>query len=228
MTSKKQSAIIKAQKQTLNDSRKAQRKEIKKMKVTSTLNAWKEAQKHIHNYEKDHEASKNAGYSIYRGDEGYIADLEARLEVNLDSGETFNIWIEEAKTEQTESNTASEGKYIIVDIKIDTDNGSRKTTTTDEAITYISNTTKLSDIGAFIANVEKMLRQAKKSAKNGSRATVTIYTNDGKHRNLWMARAEDINDDSIYFSPSSTNANPEHDFIITSITAINILRALEI
>ena len=198
------------------------------MKVTSTLNAWKEAQKHIHNYKKDHDASRNAGCNIYRGDEGYISDLTTRLEVNFDSGESFNIWIEEAEAEQPETDTASAEKYISVDIKIDTDNGSRRTTTSDETAIYINSETKISHVGAFIANVERMLKQAKKSTKNGSRATVTLYTNDGKHINLWMARPDDINDDGIYFSPSSKNKHPEHDFIITSITAAGIMRELSI
>jgi hypothetical protein len=43
--------------------------------------------------------TRNAGYEIYDstlGDEhGYICDLGNRLEVNLPSGETVNIWIEE-------------------------------------------------------------------------------------------------------------------------------------
>lgn len=198
------------------------------MKVTSALNAWKEAQKHVHNYKKDHEASKNAGYSIYRGDEGYVSDLDTRLEVNLNSGESFNIWIEEAEAEQPENNISGAEKYISVDIKIDTDNGSRRTTTSDETAVYINSATKISNIGAFIANVEKMLKQAKKSTKNGSRATVTIYTNDGNRINLWMARPDDINEEGIYFSPSSKNENPEHDFIITSITAAGIMRELSI
>ena len=198
------------------------------MKVTSKLNAWKEAQKHINNYEKDHEASKNAGYSIYRGDEGYISDLEERLEVNLNSGESFNIWIEEAEAEHPENDTASAEKYIDFEIKVDTYNGSRRTTTSDETSIYINSKTKISHIGSFIANVERMLKQAKKSTKNGSTATVTLYTNDGKQINLWTARPEDINDDGIYFSPSSKNENPEHDFIITSITANGIMRELAI
>ena len=198
------------------------------MKVTSTLNAWKEAQNHVHNYEKDHDASRGAGYNIYRGDEGYISDLESRLEVNLNSGESFNIWIEEAEAEQPENDTASAGKYISVGIKIDTDNGSRRTTTSDETAIYINSETKISHIGAFIANVERMLKQAKKSAKNGSTATVTIFTNDGKCINLWMARPDDISDEGIYFSPSSKNENPEHDFIISSVTAAGIMRELAI
>ena len=43
--------------------------------------------------------TRNAGYPIYDsnlGDEyGYICDLGNRLEVNLASGKTINIWIEE-------------------------------------------------------------------------------------------------------------------------------------
>lgn len=48
-------------------------------------------------YYFDQEASKKAGYDIYRGKEdptGWISDLGDRLEVNLPNGETFNIWIE--------------------------------------------------------------------------------------------------------------------------------------
>lgn len=198
------------------------------MTVTSVLNAWKEAQKHVHNYEKEHEASHNAGYNIYRGDDGYICDLGARLEVNLSSGESFNIWIEEAEAEKPEKDTASAEKYVNIDIKIDTDNGSRRTTTSDETALYINSEAKISHIGEFIANVERMLKQAKKSTKNGSRATVTLYTNDGKHANLWTACPDDINEDGIYFSPSSKNEHPEHDFIITSITAAGIMRELAI
>lgn len=198
------------------------------MKVTSTLNAWKEAQKHIHNYEKDHDASRGAGYNIYRGDEGYISGLESRLEINLDSGESFNIWIEEAEAEQTETDTTGAEKYISVDIKTDTDTRSRRTTTRDEAVICISSKTRLSQIGAFVESVKKMLKQAKKSTKNGGCSVITIFTDDGKVKNLWMAREGDISDEGIYFSPSSKNENPEHDFIITSMTAADILKELSI
>lgn len=182
-------------------------------------------------YIKDEGASAAAGYDIFRSTlkdcNAWISDLGDRLEINFENGETVNIWIEE-EAEQPETVAASAEKHISVDIKIDTDNGSRRTTTTDETAIYINSKTKISHIGAFIANVERMLKQAKKSTKNGSRATVTLYTNDGKHINLWMARPDDINDDGIYFSPSSKNEHPEHDFIITSLSASGIMRELAI
>lgn len=50
-------------------------------------------------YYKNEIKSANAGYPIYDstlGDEiGYISDLGNRIEVNLSTGKTVNIWIEE-------------------------------------------------------------------------------------------------------------------------------------
>lgn len=48
--------------------------------------------------------TKRAGYPIFRSSVeyyNYICDLGDRLEVNLESGETVNIWIDE--TEETEA-----------------------------------------------------------------------------------------------------------------------------
>ncbi len=49
---------------------------------------------------KDEQSSGRAGYPIYRSTADdhyydYICDLGCRLEINLRSGETVNIWIEE-------------------------------------------------------------------------------------------------------------------------------------
>ena len=51
-------------------------------------------------YEKDENASNTAGYNIYRSrlnHYDYICDLGDRLEVNLASGKTVNIWIESSE-----------------------------------------------------------------------------------------------------------------------------------
>jgi len=40
-------------------------------------------------------ASNRAGYDIWEGERGWISDLETRLEVNLHSGRSFNIWYED-------------------------------------------------------------------------------------------------------------------------------------
>lgn len=192
-----------------------------KMKVTSTLNAWKEAQKHITNYEKDHEASKNAGYNIYKGENGYICDLETRLEVNLDNGESFNIWIEE---ESHEPKTTKTEKYINIDITTEETTNGKTTTTQEQTYIFLSASTTLSSIGEFVATVERYIKQAKKTTKKGNKATINIFVDNGK-ANCWTARPEDVSDDGIYFSPSISNEHPEHDLFITGK---NLLKELSI
>lgn len=51
-------------------------------------------------YSKDENSSARAGYPVFRSSVeyyNYICDLGDRLEVNLESGETVNIWIDEAE-----------------------------------------------------------------------------------------------------------------------------------
>ena len=51
-------------------------------------------------YNKDENSSARAGYPVFRSSVeyyNYICDLGNRLEVNLESGETVNIWIDEAE-----------------------------------------------------------------------------------------------------------------------------------
>lgn len=69
------------------------------MKVNSKEQAWVEADKLFPtDYIKDAAKSETAGYDIYYstcdGVNAWISDLEDRLEVNLATGETVNIWIE--------------------------------------------------------------------------------------------------------------------------------------
>ena len=69
------------------------------MKVNSKEQAWVEADKLFPtDYIKDEKKSDIAGYDIYYstcdGVNAWISDLEDRLEVNLATGETVNIWIE--------------------------------------------------------------------------------------------------------------------------------------
>ena len=70
------------------------------MKVKSKQEAWKIADGIFNtDYIKDEHRSKNAGYDIYHstaaGVNAWISDLGNRLEVNLENGETVNIWIDE-------------------------------------------------------------------------------------------------------------------------------------
>lgn len=62
-------------------------------------------------YEKDVKSSEHAGYPVYRSTaEGhyydYICDLNDRLEVNLSTGESINVWVKPEKVAE-ESNDES-------------------------------------------------------------------------------------------------------------------------
>ena len=70
------------------------------MKVNSREQAWREADNLFPtDYIKDEKKSDAAGYDIYystcEGVNAWISDLDNRLEINLATGETVNIWIEE-------------------------------------------------------------------------------------------------------------------------------------
>lgn len=72
------------------------------MKATSKAQAWEIANEIFPtDYIKDDAQSERAGYGIYystaaAGVHAWISDLEDRLEVNLPSGKTVNIWIDES------------------------------------------------------------------------------------------------------------------------------------
>ena len=70
------------------------------MKVRNKQEAWNKADVIFPtDYMKDEARSARAGYDIYfstaDGTYAWICDLGNRLEVNLPTGETVNIWIEE-------------------------------------------------------------------------------------------------------------------------------------
>lgn len=72
------------------------------MQVNSKKEAWDKADEIFPtDYIKDYAKSKIAGYDIYcstcDGVNAWICDLGDRLEVNLATGETVNIWIDEPK-----------------------------------------------------------------------------------------------------------------------------------
>ena len=70
------------------------------MTVNSRQEAWTKADALFPtDYMKDDIRSARAGYDVYsstaEGVNAWISDLGDRLEVNLETGETVNIWIEE-------------------------------------------------------------------------------------------------------------------------------------
>lgn len=66
------------------------------MTVLSREEAWVEASKLMeHDFDYNQAYSKNAGYPVYTNEDGWVSDLNTRLEVNLSDGTTTNIWIKQ-------------------------------------------------------------------------------------------------------------------------------------
>lgn len=70
------------------------------MTVNNRKTAWEKADIIFPtDYAKDERRSERAGYDIYystaQGVNAWISDLEDRLEINLENGETVNIFIED-------------------------------------------------------------------------------------------------------------------------------------
>lgn len=91
------------------------RREMKVTHITthSVNEAWSKANEIFPtDYEIDSRASKNAGYDIWwstrPGCAAWISDLGNRLEVNLENGDTVNVWIEEEEEQTTESESTEQ------------------------------------------------------------------------------------------------------------------------
>jgi hypothetical protein len=65
------------------------------MKAKSINEAWEMAKELVKDAQLDTQLTENAGYKVYQNEEGeWISDLGERLECNIVSGKTINIWIE--------------------------------------------------------------------------------------------------------------------------------------
>ena len=87
------------------------------MKATTMREAFEIAYNKIGAMEFDREASKNAGYKVYRSTKAYydyVCDLEERLEVNYANGKSENIWIDTTPIEVAELKEASAKKDLEI------------------------------------------------------------------------------------------------------------------
>lgn len=67
------------------------------IKVTSKSEAWKVAKGYLGETAFDSEASKRAGYSIYKNDKGeWVSDLGSRFEITTLT-ETVNVWFDDVE-----------------------------------------------------------------------------------------------------------------------------------
>lgn len=94
------------------------------MKVKTKEEAWNKADIIFPtDYAKDEVRSSRAGYTVYystaEGVVAWISDLGDRLEINLENGETVNIWIDE-EPEFSESEIA-DALSVISDAIYDID-----------------------------------------------------------------------------------------------------------
>lgn len=66
-------------------------------------------------YDKDERSSERAGYPIYRSrieHYDYICDLGTRLEINLASGRTINIWIDDSEAAAEAAEAAADVEMV--------------------------------------------------------------------------------------------------------------------
>lgn len=84
--------------------------EVKSVKVNSMSEAWEKVNEIFPtDYELNNMLSERAGYNVYSSTaEGhyydYICDLGSRLEINLNNGDTINVWVsDDTDTKSTET-----------------------------------------------------------------------------------------------------------------------------
>lgn len=86
--------------------------------VKDAQEAWDEVNRIFpYDYEKNENASANAGYSIYYSTSSehpnnWVSDLGTRLEINTEDGKSVNIWIEADELQSDHDNHSSYLVYI--------------------------------------------------------------------------------------------------------------------
>lgn len=141
-------------------------------------------------YKKDEEASKRAGYTIYRSTVNYydyFCMLGDRIEVNFSNGKTVNVWIKpdpkpEVRAYKTEAELREMAEAISEEIVIRTiENGNsrdtrRKASKPEKAIIY-----KIA-YGALLAlnhgEEARSSRLAEQSIVDGAEFTIDLFIPD--------------------------------------------------
>lgn len=109
------------------------------MTVKNMSEAWNKANEIFPtDYEKDEQSSARAGYPVFRSTADghyydYICDLGDRLEINLSTGETINIWVKGDEPQKVETNAEGFCKVVVKA----RETGEVKVTTVDEFIASI-------------------------------------------------------------------------------------------
>ena len=202
------------------------------MTVKTTREAWEKVNEMFPtDYEKSTERSNRAGYGIYEstldGCNAWISDLGNRLEVNLDNGETVNIWIDcESNENGAEATAGAQETVITLESETTRRTIGESTTTKRTAEICFSADMKLKDIATFEGDARRLIKAARASANKGETVTVTLCRakyGRGKEGELvqvlfemWTGEGDAITLDGVHLNPSEKyNADLCHDMWIT-------------
>lgn len=202
------------------------------MTVRTTREAWEKANEIFPtDYEKNNERSERAGYDIYEstleGCNSWISDLGDRLEINLENGETVNIWIEYESTENG-AEEAAEARETVVTLESETTKRTLDETTTTKRTAEIafSADMRLKDLATFEGDARRLIKAARASANRGEAVSVTLCRakyGRGKAGELvqvlfemWTGEGDAITADGVHLSPNEKyNDDLCHDMWIT-------------
>jgi hypothetical protein len=197
------------------------------MTATTIRKAWEIANEIFPtDYTKDDRASDNAGYDIYKstvpGCGAWISDLGDRLEINLESGDSINVWIEPDRTHERSAH--NERTITLESTTTTTRQGERNTTTRTTEITLSADTT-MNAIATFEKRAKEIVRMARRERSKGAdvqiELTAATYTKNGdsiKQYNfeMWTAAGDGVTEEGVHFTPSERyNADLHHDMWVT-------------
>ena len=202
------------------------------MTVRTVKEAWEKANEIFPtDYEKSNERSGRAGYDIYEstleGCNSWISDLENRLEVNLENGESVNIWID-CESNENGAEATAEAQETVITLESETTRRTigESTTTKRTAEICFSADMKLKDIATFEGDARRLVKAARASANRGEEVTVTLcrakYGRDKAGElvqvlfEMWTGEGDAITSDGVHLSPSEKyNDDLCHDMWIT-------------
>lgn len=187
------------------------------MTVRTTKEAWEKADEIFPtDYEKNNERSDRAGYDIYEstleGCNSWISDLGNRLEVNLENGETVNIWIDCESVENGEEEVA-EVRETVVTLESETTKRTLDETTTTKRTAEISFSAdmRLKDLATFEGDARRLIKAARASANRGEAVSVTLCrAKYGRSKagelvqvlfEMWTGEGDAITADGVHLSP---------------------------
>lgn len=202
------------------------------MTVKTAREAWEKADAIFPtDYEKDNERSDRAGYDIYKstleGCNSWISDLGNRLEINLENGETVNIWID-CEIVENGAEEVAEVRETVVTLESETTKITLDETTTTKRTAEIAFSAgmRLKDLATFEGDARRLIKAARASANRGEAVSVTLCRakyGRGKAGELvqvlfemWTGEGDAITSDGVHLSPSEKyNDDPCHDMWIT-------------